>query len=79
MIDLGLAMWEKLTPLFSMVIMAGSSAWSVMVGGLTSEHGFTVCSTAEPVRKTDSIDGLSLSQDAITCIATRLRPAQLRF
>jgi len=27
-IDLGLTMWEKLTSIFSVVIMAGTSAWS---------------------------------------------------
>jgi hypothetical protein len=62
-----------------MVIMARSSAWSVMVGGLKSEHGFIFCLTTESVRKTDSVDGLSLSQDAVICIVTRLRPTQSRF
>jgi len=59
--------------------MAGSSAWSVRLGGMTAEHDFTFCLTAEPVRKTDSMDGLSLSQDAVVGIATRLRPAQYRL
>lgn len=46
---------------------------------MTAEHDFTFCLTTEPVRKTDSVDGLSLSQDAVVGIATRLRPAQSRF
>jgi hypothetical protein len=62
-----------------MVIMAGFSAWSVRVGGVTAEHGFTICLTTEPVRKTGSLNGLSLSQDAIVGIVTRLTPAQSRF
>lgn len=62
-----------------MDIMAGSSAWSVGVGGVTAEHDFTFCLTTEPVRKTDSVDGSSLSHDTVVGIVTRLRPAQCRF
>jgi hypothetical protein len=62
-----------------MVIMAGSSAWSVRVGGVTAENDFTFYLTTEPVRKTDSVDGLSLSQDVVVGVVTRLRPAQSRF
>jgi len=75
---LGLAMWEKLTSLFSMVIMAGSSAWSVRAGGVTAEHDFTFCLTTEPVRKTDSVDGLSCSQDAVVGIAAGLPHTTIR-
>lgn len=46
---------------------------------MTAEHDFTFCLTTEPVRKTDSVDGLSLSQDAVFGIVTRIRPAQSRF
>jgi len=53
-----------------MVIMAGFSAWSVRVGGVTAEHDFTFCLTTEPVRKTGSLDRFSLSQDAVVGIVT---------
>ena len=62
-----------------MVIMAGSSALSLKLGGVTTKHDFTFCLTIEPVRKTDSIDELSLSQNAVFGLVTRLRPAQSRF
>jgi len=32
-IDLELTMWEKLMSIFSVVIMTGSNAWSLRVGG----------------------------------------------
>lgn len=42
----------KVNIFIHMVIMAGSSAWSVMVGGVTAEHDFTLfaCRASEENR-----------------------------